>query len=93
MMLGQVKKGIAILIATYATCGVGYMLTIVFAVCSGEPRNWVRLVSIDVWTVVCRFRVQFASNPMPVVSVLELNEPEVCRRYALPPTVKLSLAP
>lgn len=32
MMLGQVKKGVLILVGTYLTCGSGYLLAIVFAV-------------------------------------------------------------
>jgi TM2 domain-containing membrane protein YozV len=32
MMLGQVKKGLAILAGTICTCGVGYLATIVIAI-------------------------------------------------------------
>jgi len=32
MMLGQVKKGVAILVGTILTCGVGYVVSILIAV-------------------------------------------------------------
>ena len=51
MMLGQTTKGIVILVGTIFTCGVGYMLTILFAVDAYLVAMTKKYRQVDDWEV------------------------------------------